>query len=64
MRKIVAKIIICIKKKYKYFGIMFCKVAKSIYICINKQGINQFSALNATIGYSEVGINTALSTTG
>ena len=27
-----------IKKKYKKNGIMFCKVAKSIYICISKQG--------------------------
>ena len=53
-----------IKKKYKKNGIMFCKVAKSIYICISKQGITQFSTSSVAVGYSEAGINTALSTTG
>ena len=32
-----AEINIGIKKKYKKYGIMFCIVAKSVYICISKR---------------------------
>ena len=27
----------CRKKKYKKYGSLFCKVPKSVYICISKQ---------------------------
>ena len=39
------KINIGIKKKYKKNGIMFCKVVKSVYICISKQVIRNLSVL-------------------
>ncbi len=42
MRVIFGKINICIKKKCIFFGILFCKVVKSVYICISKGDKTEF----------------------